>query len=114
MKNTNPFSYNESLGLLSQEKFDRYSCRNCGSNYVVGSNHNSESCRNCGSWNNENCREVLALRSAAAEGNFDPDSLGRSIQTVLDICRNHDDDQVKADLYELLNLFGVNSENTVF
>jgi predicted nucleic acid-binding Zn-ribbon protein len=91
-----------------------YTCRHCGRNYVVGSNHNSEVCRHCGKWSFENCQEVLALRAAAQAGNFDPDSLGRAVQTVLDICRNHDDDQVRNDLYSLLNKFGVNSENTVF
>ena len=108
------FAYNESLGLSSNEKFDTYNCRHCGKAYVVGSNHNSEVCRHCGKWSFENCREVAALRSAAAAGNFDPDSLGNAVQTVLDICRNHDDPQVRTDLYHLLNQFGINNQNTVF
>lgn len=113
MKN-NQFAYNESLGLNSNETFETYRCRHCGGNYVVGSNHNPESCRNCGSWSTENCREVLALRNAAQAGNFDPDSLGHSVQRVVDICRQSEDAEVRYDLYKLLNMFGVNSDNTVF
>ncbi len=108
------FAYNESLGLSSNEKFDTYNCRHCGGKYVVGSNHNPDVCRNCGKRSEENCREVAALRSAAAAGNFDPDSLGNAVQAVLDICRNNDDPQVKDDLYRLLNKFGIDNQNTVF